>query len=419
MSELANLGALSAESGGKMLLAFSSALSGPHNRLLRYGPTPGRSDAEESPQTLSNFSGQSRLTSCSAKSSASEDGDTMIEETDRDALGAKTDNDLLARYQQLDDHAAYTELDRRYRRQLVCYASRFNGGSFRSEAEDIVQDALLTFHENRKSYLPRSVQAVLHGIVANDCKDRLRQTAREKRANWVARPLLESDADPKADPAKYETKSDLDEALGALTPEKAEAVRLMRIEGHTAESAAELIGVSAEAMRKRESRGIKALVKELTAPLLILLAVLGATISACNLDMGMNLCATEADADRIFRRNERHESNRLCRKSLVELPIRPGAAEVDASMTRVVNARHEDYDVLIARPSKWGNPFQIGRDGDRQRVIQMYEVHVRRRPDLLAALPELVGKRLGCYCKPEACHGDVLVKLLRGLFLDV
>ena len=87
-------------------------------------------------------------------------------------------------------------------------------------------------------------------------------------------------------------------------------------------------------------------------------------------------------------------------------------------MIRVVNAHREPYDVLIARPSKWGNPFQIGRDGNRDQVIKMYEVHVRRRPDLLAALSELAGKRLGCYCKPEACHGDVLVKLLRELFLD-
>lgn len=29
----------------------------------------------------------------------------------------------------------------------------------------------------------------------------------------------------------------------------------------------------------------------------------------------------------------------------------------------------------------------------------------------MAALPELKG-RLGCWCKPEACHGDVLVELL-------
>ena len=88
-------------------------------------------------------------------------------------------------------------------------------------------------------------------------------------------------------------------------------------------------------------------------------------------------------------------------------------------MVEVVNIRHAAYDILIARPSKWGNPFQIGRDGNREQVIRMYEIHVRRRPDLIAALPELVGKRLGCYCKPLPCHGDVLVKLLQEVFLDV
>lgn len=87
-------------------------------------------------------------------------------------------------------------------------------------------------------------------------------------------------------------------------------------------------------------------------------------------------------------------------------------------MARVVNLRDEEYDVLIARPSKWANPFQIGRDGDRERVIKLYETHLRRRHDLLAALPELAGKRLGCHCKPETCHGDVLVKLLHELSLD-
>jgi hypothetical protein len=87
-------------------------------------------------------------------------------------------------------------------------------------------------------------------------------------------------------------------------------------------------------------------------------------------------------------------------------------------MTRVVNLHHEGYDVLIARPSKWGNPFHIGRDGNREQAIEKYEIHLRRRPDLLAALPELAGKRLGCHCKPAACHGDVLVKLLSELNLS-
>jgi len=84
--------------------------------------------------------------------------------------------------------------------------------------------------------------------------------------------------------------------------------------------------------------------------------------------------------------------------------------------TVVVNKRLEKYDVDISRAGeKWGNPFEIGRDGTRERVIKMYEVHIRRSPKLLAALPELVGKRLGCYCKPLACHGDVLIQLLKEL----
>lgn len=84
--------------------------------------------------------------------------------------------------------------------------------------------------------------------------------------------------------------------------------------------------------------------------------------------------------------------------------------------TIVVNLRTNPYDTFIGRGSKWGNPFQIGRS-NREQVIRMYEVHIRRRPDLLAALPELVGKRLGCYCKPLACHGDVLIRLLKELGL--
>jgi hypothetical protein len=81
--------------------------------------------------------------------------------------------------------------------------------------------------------------------------------------------------------------------------------------------------------------------------------------------------------------------------------------------TTIVNLKTEQYDVFIGRPSKWGNPFEIGRDGTREQVIRMYEVHIRRSPKLLAALPELVGKCLGCYCKPLACHGDVLIRLLK------
>lgn len=81
--------------------------------------------------------------------------------------------------------------------------------------------------------------------------------------------------------------------------------------------------------------------------------------------------------------------------------------------TRVVNLRRERCDVRICRPGRWGNPFRIGRDGARDEVIAKYEAWLRSRPDLLARLPELAGKRLGCWCAPLPCHGDVLVRLVR------
>ena len=71
-------------------------------------------------------------------------------------------------------------------------------------------------------------------------------------------------------------------------------------------------------------------------------------------------------------------------------------------MTRVVNVHDEPYDVLIMRPSKWGNPFEITGKCPRKLAIAKYEVHIRRSPTLLAALPELAGKRLGCCC-PRGC----------------
>ena len=83
-------------------------------------------------------------------------------------------------------------------------------------------------------------------------------------------------------------------------------------------------------------------------------------------------------------------------------------------MERVVNLKKEQYDVYIGRGSKWGNPFKIGKDGNRIEVIQKYEEYIKTKPKLLACLGELDNKILGCYCAPLACHGDVLIKLIEG-----
>jgi len=82
-------------------------------------------------------------------------------------------------------------------------------------------------------------------------------------------------------------------------------------------------------------------------------------------------------------------------------------------MTRVVNIKGEkDGYIYIGRGSKWGNPFKIGIDGTREDVLWKYEKWIMKKPKLLLDLMELEDQVLGCYCKPKACHGDVLVKLL-------
>jgi hypothetical protein len=77
----------------------------------------------------------------------------------------------------------------------------------------------------------------------------------------------------------------------------------------------------------------------------------------------------------------------------------------------VVHCRRERYQVYIGRPSKWGNPFVVGKHGTRPSCIALYERWLLENSELMAALGELRGLVLGCWCAPRACHGDVLVTL--------
>lgn len=61
----------------------------------------------------------------------------------------------------------------------------------------------------------------------------------------------------------------------------------------------------------------------------------------------------------------------------------------------VVHCKKEPYDVYIGRPSKWGSPFVIGKDGNREEVILKYREWIKTQSQLLASLPELKGKVLG------------------------
>lgn len=85
---------------------------------------------------------------------------------------------------------------------------------------------------------------------------------------------------------------------------------------------------------------------------------------------------------------------------------------------RVVRCSREKYDIYIGRPSKWGNPFVIGKDGTREEVITKYEIYIRNNKKLLNDLYELKDKVLGCFCDPLPCHGHVLIKLLKEVKIE-
>lgn len=85
-------------------------------------------------------------------------------------------------------------------------------------------------------------------------------------------------------------------------------------------------------------------------------------------------------------------------------------------MTSIVNKYKSPYEVYIGRGSIWGNPFVIGKDGSREEVIEKYSSFFNNKISndvlFLNQTLNLKNKILGCFCKPLACHGDVIVEYL-------
>ena len=66
------------------------------------------------------------------------------------------------------------------------------------------------------------------------------------------------------------------------------------------------------------------------------------------------------------------------------------------------------------KASKWANPYVVGIHGTRREVLALYQDHLLGSPSLVAALPELAGKNLACWCAPDECHGNVLQEYAEG-----
>ena len=80
-----------------------------------------------------------------------------------------------------------------------------------------------------------------------------------------------------------------------------------------------------------------------------------------------------------------------------------------ADVVYVGRAMHRGGWQLPASPL--ANPFRPGPHGSRGEVMAKYREYLLGRPDLLALLPGLRGRRLGCWCAPLPCHAEILAEL--------
>lgn len=89
--------------------------------------------------------------------------------------------------------------------------------------------------------------------------------------------------------------------------------------------------------------------------------------------------------------------------------------------TRLINIRTSDEGnyVYIGRPSKFGNPYIVGKDGNRETVCKLYEYWFEKRIQESEVFKQdvenLKGKTLGCYCLPKQCHGQTIIRYLNDL----
>lgn len=85
----------------------------------------------------------------------------------------------------------------------------------------------------------------------------------------------------------------------------------------------------------------------------------------------------------------------------------------------IVHCKRESYDIYIGRPTLLGNPYRINQFMTRERSIELFETYARARIDTDSQFKQAIlathGKRLGCWCSPLACHGDIIEKLALAL----
>ncbi|WP_243063205.1 DUF4326 domain-containing protein [Humibacter sp. RRB41] len=80
-------------------------------------------------------------------------------------------------------------------------------------------------------------------------------------------------------------------------------------------------------------------------------------------------------------------------------------------LRRTKGWRKPENTVVVARPSKWGNPYSVERYG-RDAAIGMFRLYAIQVLGSERIRDELAGHNLACWCRlDQPCHADVLLEL--------
>jgi hypothetical protein len=102
-------------------------------------------------------------------------------------------------------------------------------------------------------------------------------------------------------------------------------------------------------------------------------------------------------------------------------------SELSKTPQRIVRSRKRGWrlppnTVCVSRPGKWGNPYgwnhlvpELGEKAAKARAVELFKAHLASNAELQAALHELRGKNLCCWCGPNSpCHANVLLEAANG-----
>lgn len=92
------------------------------------------------------------------------------------------------------------------------------------------------------------------------------------------------------------------------------------------------------------------------------------------------------------------------------------ALPVRVQLSRRKGWRIPPNTVVVARPSRWGNPYKVGVDGTQAQCVEAFEQNWGMYIGFGAIIEHLRGRNLACWCATGTpCHADKLLELANGL----